>query len=122
MKYVNMFLALLMLLFIGVQYNDPDGLFWAVLYGGPAILAGWVAFDKDFSRKPILKPLYSAGLIIMVFLTYIYWPQTEGFWHKEVWWNTETAREGMGLMIATVVALVATVTVWSSKTTNPIKA
>jgi hypothetical protein len=36
-----------------------------------------------------------------------YWPQVPGFWHKEVWWNEETAREGMGVMAALVVLLVA---------------
>jgi len=37
-----------------------------------------------------------------------FWPQTPGFWHQEVWWVTEEAREGMGMMIA----FIALLTVW----------
>jgi hypothetical protein len=29
-----------------------------------------------------------------------------GFWRKDVWWVEETAREGMGMMIAFVVLVV----------------
>jgi hypothetical protein len=41
---------------------------------------------------------------------YYYWPQAPEFWRREVWWETETAREGMGVMIATVVLAVAFLT------------
>src|SRR5688500_4249540 len=40
MRYVFAGLALLMLLFVLVQYNDPDGPLWMVFYGVPAVFAG----------------------------------------------------------------------------------
>ena len=36
-----------------------------------------------------------------------YWPAVPNWWRKDVWWHEETAREGMGLMIAFAVSLVA---------------
>ena len=41
---------------------------------------------------------------------YHYWPTTPGWWRQEVWWETETAREGMGMMIVLVVVLVSGLT------------
>ena len=37
MKYVNIACVLLMLLFAGVQYNDPDGFLWAAIYLVPVM-------------------------------------------------------------------------------------
>lgn len=36
-----------------------------------------------------------------------YWPQTSEFWRIDVWWHTETAREGMGMMIVLVVLAIS---------------
>jgi hypothetical protein len=36
-----------------------------------------------------------------------YWPTMPGFWRKEVFMAEETAREGMGVMIALMVLLTA---------------
>jgi len=32
-----------------------------------------------------------------------YWPKSEKWWTQEIWWEVETAREGMGLMITVLV-------------------
>ncbi len=37
MKYVNIVLCAFMVLFAGVQYNDPDAIFWIVIYISPSI-------------------------------------------------------------------------------------
>ena len=50
-------------------------------------------------------------LVLAILGTIFYWPQTPGFWRMEVWWETEAAREGMGMMIATLAVGVAAVTV-----------
>jgi hypothetical protein len=48
----------------------------------------------------------AAGVGAMVF----YWPTVPGFWHKDVWWVEETAREGMGVMIGVAVLVVVLAT------------
>ena len=45
-----------------------------------------------------------------------YWPAEEGFWRQEVWWESETAREGMGIMIVTGALLVVALTTVMAKT------
>jgi len=32
-----------------------------------------------------------------------YWPKSENWWSQEIWWEVESVREGMGLMITVVV-------------------
>ena len=44
-----------------------------------------------------------------------YWPTTPGFWRQDVWWETETAREGMGIMIVAIVMIVVFYTAWSAR-------
>jgi hypothetical protein len=43
MRYLNGFLCVLLALFTIVQYNDPDAILWIVIYGLPAIWAGFAA-------------------------------------------------------------------------------
>ena len=115
MRYVNIGLALLMALFAFVQLNDPDAMVWFFIYLVPCFLAATAAFRLSFLATPggtaVLAALAIAGLAGVVY----YWPTTPGFWHQEVWWNTETAREGMGMMIVAVVLLVVFYTAWSAR-------
>ena len=110
MRYLNILLGVLMLAFAAVQYNDPDGPLWMVIY---LIPAGW-AFAAAF-RLPkvrsgtgttLLWITLAAGMAALVY----YWPQAPGFWRKDVWWADEEAREGMGVMIAVAVLLVVLLT------------
>ncbi|NQW00621.1 MAG: hypothetical protein HQ483_13035 [Rhodospirillales bacterium] len=115
MKYVNILFCVMMVLFIGVQYNDPDGLMWAFIYLVPAL---WAAL-AGFRLNHVLGNRAFSALAVSVLGTLVlmgyYWPSTPGFWHKDVWWETETAREGMGMMIASLVMLVAAFTIWSAR-------
>jgi Transmembrane family 220, helix len=102
MRYLFGILCVLLLLFTAVQYNDPDGPLWMAIYGIPALTAGYAAWRPDGIRHG-----FGFRLVLVLFLFSIaamiyYWPTTPGFWHEEVWWKTETAREGMGVMILTV--------------------
>lgn len=110
MRYLNIVLGILMLAFVAVQYNDPDGPLWMAIYAVPAIWAFLAAFRLPVLRSPIGRPLLwlsiAAGLAAVAY----YWPQMPGFWHQEVWWNEETAREGMGVMLLLIVLLVAWIT------------
>ncbi len=115
MKYVNIVLGALMVLFAGVQYNDPDALRWIVIYIVPAAWAGFAAFRLDVLRTTLPLALLGVSVAAEVIGTIYYWPTTPEFWRKDVWWDTETAREGMGLMIATAVVLVAFATAWHAR-------
>lgn len=110
MRILNIFLALVMLAFVGVQYNDPDGPLWAVYYAVPAVWCLLVALRPQALRAPAAMPLLWASVAVWFGLMVFYWPAMPNFWRREVWWEEETAREGMGMMIAWVVVLVAALT------------
>ncbi len=112
MRYLNGFFCVFMILFVAVQYNDPDYAFWMVIYGISAVWAGVAAL-----RPAVLaRGFYAAGLVLTtaaaVAGTVYYWPTMPGWWRKDVWWLEETAREGMGMMIVTVTLLVVLFTAW----------
>lgn len=115
MKYLNILLCIMMIYFISVQYNDPDGPMWAAIYAVPAIWAALAAFRLKLVQSSIAQILLGASVLGAFALTYSYWPTTPNFWVKEVYWETETAREGMGMMIATIVLLIAATTIWSAR-------
>ena len=115
MKYLNILLSLMMILFIVVQYNDPDGPMWAAIYAVPAIWAGLAAFRLKQVQTSRARALLGVSVFGALALTAYYWPTTPNFWVTEIYWETETAREGMGMMIATFVLLVAAATIWSAR-------
>ena len=99
MRILNGVMCVVMLLFAVVQYNDPDALLWATIYGLAAVWAGVAAFRTGAlsgGTTRLLLALSAAGAIAGVLY---YWPDTPHWWWTEVWWETETAREGMGMMI-----------------------
>jgi len=106
MRYLYIVPGLLMIAFAAVQYNDPDGPLWAAIYLVPAAWALLAAFRPPVLRSPggksLLWACVAAGLAGVVY----YWPTMPGFWHKDVWSVEETAREGMGMMIAFAVLIV----------------
>ena len=48
MKYLNIACGLLMILFAGVQFNDPDGLLWAAIYLVPSWRFARISFKTPF--------------------------------------------------------------------------
>ena len=121
MRYVFSVLAVLMILAVLVQYNDPDGPLWMIYYGVPAIWCGLAAFRPTIFTNGTARALLAASVVAAVVLTIWYWPPAAGFWHEPVWEMGKTdaqaakiaeqAREGMGMMIATLV--VAAVALWA---------
>ena len=105
MTYLSILLGLIMAAFAGVQYNDPDGPLWMLIYGVPAAWAFLAAFNLQAVRSRtgtlLLWLTIGAALLGVVY----YWPQAPNFWQKDVWWEDEGAREGMGVMIVLVVLL-----------------
>jgi len=106
MRYFLTLLGFLMVAFLAVQYNDPDGPLWAVIYMIPAAWAFLAAFRMPLVRTRAGKPLLWASAVAGLAGVIYYWPTVPEFWRKDVWWVEETAREGMGMMVAFVVLLV----------------
>lgn len=110
MRFVSAVFCLLMILFMAVQYNDPDALYWIVIYGVAGLWCGVAAFKPMVFSNPLWRRLLLATLVLTVAGVAWHWPRTPGFWQQEVWWVTETAREGMGMMIALFAVIVAWIT------------
>lgn len=115
MRWLNFLLALVMVGFAAVQYNDPDWYLWVAYYGVPAF---W-ALVAGFRHRLLQRMQWLGGLWACVAgwigLVVYYWPTMPGFWRKAVWWQEETAREGMGLMIALGVLMVALFTAYRKR-------
>lgn len=110
MRILSGVFCIILILFTLVQYNDPDALFWIVIYGGCAIWCGLVAFRPMLFDRTLLRGLLQATLVFVAIAVGWFWPKTPEFWRMDVWWETETAREGMGMMIVLVAMIVARLT------------
>ena len=106
LQIINAFLCVLLIAFAAVQYNDPDFYFWVPVYLLPAALAGLAAYRPQRLREPPFSAVLLVCVVAGIVGTLWFWPTEAGFWRREVWWESETAREGMGFMIVTIVLLV----------------
>ena len=111
MRILNLALCVSMALFAVVQYNDPDGPFWMVVYAVPAIWAGLAGAKPDLMQRSTAKAGLGLTLLAYLVATIYFWPTDAAWWRMEVWWESETAREGMGLMIATSIIAIAALSV-----------
>lgn len=112
LRTVNAFLCVLLVAFAVVQYNDPDSYFWIPVYLLPAAIAGMAAYRPRRLIAPPLGVLMLVCVIAAIAGTVWFWPTEALFWRRDVWWESETAREGMGLMIVTVSLLLAGLGAW----------
>ncbi len=110
MRYLNWCLCGVMVLFAAVQYNDPDALFWIVMYAVAALWAGAAAYRPALFRRTLPFAALAICVVAAAAITVSLWPQQPGWWRQEVWWESESAREGMGLMVVTLVLLIVAVT------------
>ena len=110
MRIVSGVFFIAMVLFTVVQFNDPDALHWALIYCSAAVWCGLATFRPKMISGVLARRLLLVCLALAAIGTVWYFPKTPGFWQSEVWWVTETAREGMGMMIAFVALVVAWVT------------
>jgi len=115
MRYVNILLGVVMLAFAAVQYNDPDALLWIAIYLIPAAWAFAAAFRLPQVRSTAGTALLALSVLAGIGTTIYYWPTMPGFWRKDVWWVEETAREGMGVMIALAVLLAVAATALTAR-------
>lgn len=91
---------LTMLVFAGLQYNDNDGLYWAIIYLVPAIALGFAAFLPGRLATITGRILMILAVLILAFGVYVYWPTESRFWERAVWWDNEPVKEGLGVAIA----------------------
>lgn len=99
-------------MFTIVQFNDADFYFWIPVYGVPAILAGTITMFPDSPRYWLMRTVLTLCSALSVAGTIVFWPQETSFWHKSVWWQSEAARESMGMMIVACILLVITTRAW----------
>ena len=105
LKIVRAGLLALLVLCIGVQVNDPDGPLWMLLYGMPACLLA-LALCRPAWLCSIPGRALWVGIVSVLLAAMVYhWPSDSGWWRRAIWWETEAAREGIGLMIACLFAL-----------------
>lgn len=111
MKIVKIFFAVLFLLFVIVQFNDPDPLLWIIVYGSMAV----VSLMSIYHRYPTrIMVIMASGFLVMTILYF------DGF---QTWFNSEDrsllfddlakmqypyieeAREFLGLLICLAVLI-----------------
>lgn len=107
MRILTGVFAVILILFAVAQYNDPDALYWAAIYGVAALLSAYAALRPERFAAPALRGVLTLALVLSVVGVVWYWPTTAQWWRVDVWWNTETAREGMGMMVVAVALLIA---------------
>lgn len=107
MRIVNGLFCLLLILFAVAQYNDPDALLWGAIYAIAALWSGLAAFRPRHLARPPLRALWALCTLAALAGLVFYWPDTPNWWLREVWWESETSREGMGMMIVAAALLLA---------------
>ena len=127
MRYVNGFFCVLLVLFMIVQYNDPDAILWILIYGSTAVWAGLAAFrPASFAHSQPLLVAFGVTLVAIAGGAIYDWPQSiADWWQNEVVRATmspgyEVVREGLGLIIATVALLVVAYTLWRIRHAAPL--
>lgn len=102
MRVINGLFCVVLFLFALVQYNDPDFLFWFVIYGLAATWCGLAAFRPGlFITHTVLRASFFVCLISALAGTAYFWPSGVDWWKKDVIWTNELVRESLGMVIVT---------------------
>lgn len=97
-----------------LQYNDPDALLWAVIYGSAALVTLGFLFKKLSHYVPLIL-----GLLAIVGFIYLFPDKFEGFGVEDGdVKNIEEAREAFGLLIIAIVMIVIGVRIRVRKTSE----
>jgi len=112
MRIASGICAVVLIVFAGVQHNDPDVLFWGPLYAGGAVLCALAALRPRTYVHASAGLVYVAALLASLAGMVWFWPSTPQWWMQEVWWEDETVREGMGMMVLAAALLLALPVVW----------
>ncbi|MEM8947755.1 MAG: transmembrane 220 family protein [Pseudomonadota bacterium] len=113
MRAINGLFCLILVVFALVQFDDPDFLFWFVIYGLAAIWCGLAAFIPEvLTTHGTLRASFLLCLIGALAGTVYFWPTGADWWTKEVIWDNELVREGLGMVIVTIGLLSVGITWW----------
>ena len=112
LRLVNTIALLAMLGLAVLQYSKPDWALRAVYYVVPAFWAFMAGYRYRVFRSVQGLGWLWASAAAMAALVWYHWPKMPNWWVKSVWVQEETAREGMGLMIALGVMLIAVFTAY----------
>lgn len=119
MRVISGLFCLILILFALVQYNDPDFLFWFVIYALAAAWCGLATVNPGLlnSNGP-LRALFALCLIGAVVGTFYFWPGEFAWWQGGVIWDNELVREGLGMAIVTIGLVITGLTWWLSGRTD----
>ncbi len=93
-------LMLIMLVFAGLQYNDENGVYWAIIYLVPAMALGLAAFVPHQFATWIGRILLGAAIIVLGFGVYVYWPKELTTIPVAQWFEHVSINQGFGVAIA----------------------
>jgi len=111
MKIVKIFFAVLFLLFVIVQFNDPDPLLWILIYGSMVIVSVMSIKNRYPTRFMVVM---AAGFLIMTILYFDGFAEWLGSPDRTLLFDDlakmqfryiEEAREFLGLLICLGVLL-----------------
>jgi hypothetical protein len=114
MKIFNLFFCIIFVIFVGLQYNDPDPYVWMPIYGYCAVLC-WLAFKRRYFPKAYILGMVIFGIYacykffdqygVMDWITKYHAENIAGTMKAETPWVEET-REFFGLIICIAVLLI----------------
>ena len=103
MRHVNGFFCVVLTLFALVQYNDPDGVLWFLVYAISAVWAGLAAFRPALlaTSRPQTIAAYAVCLAAAILGSLYMWPSL-----PENWIHVEEEREGLGLIVSALALVI----------------
>ena len=108
MRRVNGCFCLMLAGFALVQYNDPDAILWLLIYAIPAVWAGLAAFwPERLQLDARAIAAYVVCLAAAIAGSLYLWPALPAGWI-----HIETEREGLGIIIATLVLALVGLSWW----------
>ena len=103
---INVIILLAMLASMGVQYNDPDGIVWAIIYGYAAIMA-----------IAAIRGKYNLSMLIIGLIGYLIGAKILLPPDLDNWITNELARESGGLLVSAICLIILIIQAFMAKIT-----
>ncbi len=103
MKIFHIFFGVIFILFAALQYNDPDPAVWMAVYISSAVLCFLSIF---YQKSHFFRKFYLIWAIFTAVWAIFQWPPVwEGLGDSMKTTNNELARESLGLLICSLIAI-----------------